>query len=587
MLILDFYVDEPSCLGVPPYVSPYVRYIAGALVDGGIPAEKISYLTVDSWRDQGMALNEDHDIVFIVAGSTVPGKYLGGRIGTVKEIFTFLEYQKKYNRGSETIIGGPVRHASIEILRQIQEMGGTPITGDIEHYAYSIASAPSPVQKARDLKNEDAFLSDKKIYSRTDVWAQKGAFLTTLHPGFPYLMMELETYRGCTRSPHCSFCTESLYGTVEFRPLDGIHEEAAELYRMGNRYFRLGRQADILTYGHEKSGIIRGFPRPNPVTIESLYSGIRRAAPELKVLHLDNVNPGGIAAHPAASREALRIIASLNTPGDTAAMGMESADSEVIKLNHLKANADQVYEAVRIVNEEGGIRKDGIPAILPGLNLVQGLPGETEETFKINYEFLRRIFDNGLLLRRTNIRRVVPYRGTLLDPASNDDEHDNVRNKKQKSRSQKKLEERFIYYREKIREDIDRPMLGRIFPAGTVIHEVLPEQENTGNILGRPFGSYPVTIKVPSSDKRALYALHNRRTVSVIITGSEERSLTAMSIPITINTLSEPAIRTLPGVGKKRASRIIIERPIRNADHLRSILEEKLFCDDHYFDFES
>ncbi len=31
--ILDGYVDEPACLGVPPYVSPYIRTVAGALID--------------------------------------------------------------------------------------------------------------------------------------------------------------------------------------------------------------------------------------------------------------------------------------------------------------------------------------------------------------------------------------------------------------------------------------------------------------------------------------------------------------------------------------------------------------------------
>jgi radical SAM superfamily enzyme with C-terminal helix-hairpin-helix motif len=30
--ILDGYVDEPACLGVPPYISPYIRTVAGALL---------------------------------------------------------------------------------------------------------------------------------------------------------------------------------------------------------------------------------------------------------------------------------------------------------------------------------------------------------------------------------------------------------------------------------------------------------------------------------------------------------------------------------------------------------------------------
>jgi len=36
VLIIDGYVDEPACLGVPPYMSPDPRYIAGALVEKGI-----------------------------------------------------------------------------------------------------------------------------------------------------------------------------------------------------------------------------------------------------------------------------------------------------------------------------------------------------------------------------------------------------------------------------------------------------------------------------------------------------------------------------------------------------------------------
>ena len=44
--ILDGYVDEPTCLGVPPYISPYPRYIAGAVWQFDKSAN-ISYLTID------------------------------------------------------------------------------------------------------------------------------------------------------------------------------------------------------------------------------------------------------------------------------------------------------------------------------------------------------------------------------------------------------------------------------------------------------------------------------------------------------------------------------------------------------------
>ena len=99
--IIDFYVDEPACLGVPPYLSPYCRYIAGVLADSGISTEKIGYMTVDQWRDAGRVLQDEPELVVMIAGSTVPGKYLGGKIGTVSDILTFLNYRRRYQKGTE------------------------------------------------------------------------------------------------------------------------------------------------------------------------------------------------------------------------------------------------------------------------------------------------------------------------------------------------------------------------------------------------------------------------------------------------------------------------------------------------------
>ena len=48
--ILDGYIDEPTCLGVPPYISPYPRYITGAILAFDKFA-KISYVTIDQFRN--------------------------------------------------------------------------------------------------------------------------------------------------------------------------------------------------------------------------------------------------------------------------------------------------------------------------------------------------------------------------------------------------------------------------------------------------------------------------------------------------------------------------------------------------------
>ena len=74
---------------------------------------------------------------------------------------------------------------------------------------------------------------------------------------------------------------------------------------------------------------------------------------------------------------------------------MESVDPVVIKKNNLKASAEEVIDAIRLLNEVGSTRgTNGLPELLPGLNFVFGLDGETKNTFALDYEFLKKIYDD-------------------------------------------------------------------------------------------------------------------------------------------------------------------------------------------------
>ena len=75
--ILDGYVDEPACLGVPPYISPYIRTVAGVLVGHRFT---VRYLTIDQSRKDPHFINklDRANLMVMIAGVTVPGKYLGG-----------------------------------------------------------------------------------------------------------------------------------------------------------------------------------------------------------------------------------------------------------------------------------------------------------------------------------------------------------------------------------------------------------------------------------------------------------------------------------------------------------------------------
>jgi radical SAM superfamily enzyme with C-terminal helix-hairpin-helix motif len=328
-----------------------------------------------------------------------------------------------------------------------------------------------------------------------------------------------------------------------------VISEVSALYAAGARYFRIGRQPDLFSYhATDKGGDI---PEPNPEVIESLYRGIRNAAPELRVLHMDNANPATIATFPDRCREIMRTIIKFHTPGDVAALGMESADPGVVIANDLKAMPDDVFDAIKLINDVGAARGDnGLPEFLPGLNFVHGLRGETRKTFEMNYDFLKRVLESGLLVRRINIRQVMAFPGTMM--YGND-------------MLVKKHKKQFLKYKEMVRRDIDLPMLRRIVPTGTVLRDVMCEVSD--NItFGRQFGSYPILVGIPEK-------LPTGRFIDVTVTGHGHRSITGIPYPLEINNTSFSLIKELPGVGKKRAAEILRGIPYEGEEDLLMRIE--------------
>jgi radical SAM superfamily enzyme with C-terminal helix-hairpin-helix motif len=49
------------------------------------------------------------------------------------------------------------------------------------------------------------------------------------------------------------------------------------------------------------------------------------------------------------------------------------------------------------------------------------------------------------------------------------------------------------------------------------------------------------------------------------------RSVTGIPVPIEINTLPAPAIKWLPGVGKKKVAAVLVKRPFGTLDEYRRI----------------
>lgn len=556
-MLLDGYTDEPAGLGVPPYIDVYPRYIAGAIWSASRDAE-IRYLTVDQARTMDYKFfNEanNYDLIIVIAGVTVPGKYLGGTPISIRELnewFRIIDKPLKMLVGPAAKFGIGIEGGKIaELPSKIKENFDLIVKGDPEVVVHEIMITNS-VEKA----DPNAI---RTSYEEIEEYILKGTRIVMQHPNYGLnLIVEIETYRGCPRSltGGCSFCIEPLYGLPKFRKQENIVKEIEALYGLGVRFFRIGRQPDIFVYKSKEIGL-QEYPKPNPEEIEKLFHGIRNVAPRLKTLHIDNVNPGTIANHPIEAREIVKIIIKYHTPGDVAAFGVESVDPKVVKLNNLKVSMKEALEAVKIINEVGVQRGyNGMPELLPGINFLFGLKGETKETYKINFEFLKQIVERGYLVRRINIRQVMVFPSTRMWSVGDKI----IRRHKAYLKT----------FKIKVKKEIEVPLMRRLVPKGSILHEVFTEKHIGKYTYARQIGSYPLMLKIPEK-----ITLH--RFMSFTIVDHEHRSVIAIPYPLNVNEASIKMLRLVPGITDEKVLKIVKRRPFTSKNELVGILS-KHYC---------
>jgi len=516
--IIDCYTDEPSGLGVPPYLGTYPRYVAGAAI---AHKEGVQYLSIDALRE-GAKINGD--LAVVIAGSHTPGKYLGRVPGTVPEALGFLKgFPGVKFLGGPAALGTSIEGGRYSDVVEAGEEFDYIVTGDIEQAVHDYLTRG----EVKEDKRRDVFALRK--------WAIMGSEIAKFHPDYPYSVAEIELYRGCTRKSYCSFCMESRYGEEHHRLIGDVVDEVKALYDSGIRHFRLGKQPCFYSY-KMKNGKL------NPLAISGLLRKIREVAPDLRTLHIDNANPAVIANQRRKADEITRYIVEYCTPGNTVAFGMESADPKVVAENNLNATKEQVWEAIKMVNKRGRERgENGMPKFLPGLNFLAGLKGETKNTFDMNLQFLRSVLNQNLLLRRVNIRQVVVFRGTPLFEFG--------------AKNVKKNHRHFEHFKFKARE-LDTEFLKKMLPVGTVLKKVRIEQRGMSLSFGRQPGSYPLLVGIPED-------IPNNTFMDVAVVGYGQRSITGVPYPLDVDVCTRKCLEAIPGVGKRRAQEIIRKRPVK------------------------
>ncbi len=454
---------------MPPYLGTYPRYIFGKLVSDGYSP---SYLTIDDLRAVGRkekrSLLTDiytynttgkdaerilgkTDVLIVICGVHVPGKYLSAVPGSLSEVSRLIKDLR-----CKKILTGP---AATGLGSQAE--GGRAAQTDISAFD---SIEPEMAQE----------------YDEIARYAVPGASIVRQ---VPYeVIAELETARGCRKEVPCSFCTEPLKHRFERRDPDSITAEARALASEGVRHMRLGKQSDLFAWEDDE--------------LEKILAGISLL--KLETFHIDNVDPCMVTEKKAS------MVVRHCTSGNVAALGVETFDKEVAKANNLNSSPAMSLSAIRLLNEVGrGYGENGMPRFLPGINIIMGLIGETRKTHEENMRHLSMIAEEGLLLRRINIRQVAVYPGTQIAASQHS------RNKRS-----------YWKWREEIRQKIDFPMLQKLVPKGHILRRVRMEVHDGNTTFGRQWGTYPLTVGIK---KR----LELKKSYDVRVTGHMLRSITA------------------------------------------------------------
>ena len=542
-LVLDGYEDEPAAFGVPPYVGFHIRYVCGVLEQHKID---YTYMTIDQWRlfseqDREQQLRNLTGFVCI-AGAVVPGRYIRGTPISRRES---TELIRTLPRDIPALFGGWA-------VRGWKQQGWLPLRSNLFLAVQDTDATLDGFLKTGAWKHE------RRTGEQWTRWAHLGAQSKAVvqHPDLGSeekpgpLTYEVEVYQGCVRYKRgCKFCIEPKKGIPIWRTPEDIIQEVRRAHDSGVQHVRLGGMTDTYTYMAEGVKELE-YPIPNPEPIAKLLHGLREDE-RLGILHTDNGNPSIIAENIEPSTEITKTLVETLSDGAVLSFGLESADPNVHAANWLNCDANQLKSALRLINQYGRERGErGLPKLLPGLNFIAGLNGERTETYSMNLNLLRELRNEGLLLRRINIRQ-VEGEGFQEIP-----------------------ETEFKRFKSTVRDTIDSPLLEELFPLGHVLNDVhwethdgrtrLPihlTEEHVGEhvhgraglTFGRQIGAYPILIGVP-------YHIPLESSSNIMITGHGARSLTGVEVGLDVREASEKQFEAIPGIGKKAAWNLVSAR---------------------------
>jgi radical SAM superfamily enzyme with C-terminal helix-hairpin-helix motif len=121
-------------------------------------------------------------------------------------------------------------------------------------------------------------------------------------------------------------------------------------------------------------------------------------------------------------------------------------------------------------------------------------------------------------------------------------------------------------------------MLKRVFPTGVILKDLYSEKKKGSLNYCRQLGTYPILTAVIDQNDDFF------EQVKVIDHGY--RSITALKWPKKVSEYSKKELESIPGIGSKRASRIIFKKPETQSELTQLLganFESKIF--EQFFKF--
>ncbi len=411
-IILDCYTDEPSGYGARPYLGTHQIHLSQAL---SYKNEAFSYLTIDDLRfangekeaentnirilnktknaPYALDIIKNAETIYIIMGCFVEYKYFSCEPPSIEEVYTFLNNTKAkkilfYVLGIENNVCSAYQSSHLAKIIDTVCIGNT--------YRFVLENSTTG----------NFLLPNYELLDK--ISSQPVHIIEQLN--YP-ILAEIETGTGCN-TPTCSYCIEAKrHIRPSYREPISIVKQITALYKSGVRHFRLGRQPNFFHYQYNSIEKLR-----------KLLYGIREIGTDIQTLHIDNVNMNSVVE--PHGREFVKLVVENCTDGNVAPFGIESFDDSVRKATHIYGSADKIINAIEIINEYGAeIGPKGFPKFLPGINLMHGLPGQTEKTHEINMEFLNRIYQNQLQTHRLFYRYMTPAEGVISSQIKEDIEY--------------------------------------------------------------------------------------------------------------------------------------------------------------------